>query len=262
MAIKLQAIKNYARLAKGLLFVPRCAGCDEFLPLSSVKSPQGVLCPDCMFKWDEAMNATCRACGKVLSECECIPSQLHDEGCGLLISLVNYDKNAPRRSIVNKLIFEIKDRNYRALSEFLAFELSQSVGAMIKKIGADNCVLTYAPRSKKALNEKGHDQARELAIALSRFTGVEFVPCIRRVTLLKGERAQKSLNEEDRADNARHSFAIRKRSIKRFLGKCVILVDDVVTTGASLAACTSVLIDNGALTVACLTVASSMSVEQ
>jgi len=67
--------------------------------------------------------------------------------------------------------------------------------------------------------------------------------------------AQFDLDRRDRARNVRGAFALRPGVEERVRGAWVLLVDDVVTTGSTLAACAAPLVDAGALGVSAVSVA-------
>ena len=96
------------------------------------------------------------------------------------------------------------------------------------------------------------DQSEELARTLSEQMGIPLVPALERV---KGGKEQKRLSAAERVKNTKKLFAIRDAS--EISGKTVILVDDVVTPGASMAACVPHLIRARAAAVICLSVAST-----
>lgn len=259
MPPSLATMKKYLKLAGGLLFVPKCAGCGEVLPLSSVIEHEGALCESCLDKWYQEKLSSCPTCGKSYPQCTCPTDALLNAGCGILVSLVPYDKDVGKRTgIVSRLIYGIKDFKNRALTDFLALELASALEITVKRIGKASCVVTYAPRSNKAINEKGHDQGYLLAKAFAAFLELPFARCFHRVNRLFGERAQKELDEAARIVNARRSYAFNQKQLDFVRGKCVILIDDLVTTGASLAACTELLVKNGAESIVCVTVAASI----
>ena len=100
------------------------------------------------------------------------------------------------------------------------------------------------PLSARRLRERGYNQAALLAARLAARLGL---PCEARALVRPGDTAQQhGLPRERRAANVRGAFAVAPRAAGALHGRRVALVDDVMTTGATLAAATHALLDAGA----------------
>jgi ComF family protein len=101
--------------------------------------------------------------------------------------------------------------------------------------------------------QRGFNQAELLARDIARRAGIGFTPTLRRV---RSTSAQAGLSNTARRRNVAAAFACR-RSLRAaaLRGKRVLLIDDVMTTGSTAAACARVLKQAGAARVALLTVA-------
>lgn len=97
---------------------------------------------------------------------------------------------------------------------------------------------------------RGFNQAELLAVDLSRRTGIPVLEVVRRSRLT---RAQVGLSDHHRRRNVSGAFAVRRSD--RLEGRHVLLIDDVLTTGATAAACAAALKKAGAARVTVLTVA-------
>jgi ComF family protein len=101
--------------------------------------------------------------------------------------------------------------------------------------------------------EREFNQAEALARQLAAHVGVPVVNhCLKRV---KPTETQTSLTRAQRAANVRNAFAFNPRASELVVGKRVIVVDDVFTTGATTNACAKVLRDHGAEAVCVWTLA-------
>lgn len=100
--------------------------------------------------------------------------------------------------------------------------------------------------------ERGHDQARELARVIAHETQAELVPALARVrwTVPQGAPGARS-----RASNVAGAFRVRPAAVGRVAGADLWLVDDVVTSGATVRACAEALRAAGARSVSVLAVA-------
>lgn len=111
-------------------------------------------------------------------------------------------------------------------------------------------LVTWPSLSPKRLRKRGYDQAQLLALRVGEELGL---PVVR--TLRKADRpAQSGISEEARR-RANLLGAYTALSPENFKGKTVLLIDDVVTSGATLSECAKVLQLAGARRVRCATLA-------
>ncbi len=99
--------------------------------------------------------------------------------------------------------------------------------------------------------QRGFNQSELLARGIARRTGIPMVKALKRV---RATPAQASLSKTDRRRNVATAFRQRRRA-RVLRAKRILLIDDVMTTGATAAACALVLKRAGAARVALLTVA-------
>ena len=101
--------------------------------------------------------------------------------------------------------------------------------------------ITWVPLSRRRLRQRGYDQARLIAEELAKRLGL---PCECLLVKRRHTRPQSGIsNREKRKANAAGAYAVL--NAERVKGKRVLLVDDIVTTGATLASCAGVLADAG-----------------
>ena len=116
--------------------------------------------------------------------------------------------------------------------------------------GAD--VVTWVPLARRRRAERGFDQARVLARAVGRESGLPVRRLLRRIAAT-GPQAKR--DAVARREAMRGSFVLRDRAI---VPDHVLLVDDVLTTGATAAACAEVLLAHGASRVSLLVAARAL----
>jgi ComF family protein len=102
-------------------------------------------------------------------------------------------------------------------------------------------VVIPIPLSTQRLRERGYNQAGLLARGFAELAGLTYLP--RGVTRCRETRSQVGLSADQRRANVAGAFQSRPAHIA---GKNIILVDDVCTTGATLAACAQALRSAGA----------------
>lgn len=216
-----------------LLYPPRCAACGVLLDGADKDAPLA-LCKACAVKWDGHKNALCHCCGYPVADCKRSVPMLARHGADTLLKLTEYDPQKPS-SVASRIIFKLKDKESAELHGYLARELAPMIEDQLVLLGQtrENTALVWAPRSKKALRENGFDQSKALCVALARELGLPKPTCKVRRT---GGGVQKMLGGEQRAKNAFAAFEAVPENCTDLKGKCVFLVDDVVTTGATLSA--------------------------
>lgn len=105
-----------------------------------------------------------------------------------------------------------------------------------------DALLVPVPLHPARLRSRGYDQAVLLARGLARRRGLAMSP--RALQRTRPTPAQAALRARDRLHNLRAAFAVR--SAARVAGRRVVLIDDVLTTGATADACARVLVAAGA----------------
>ena len=122
-----------------------------------------------------------------------------------------------------KLIFSYKYNRKKSLAKLIARLIEQEFKFIIQKEKID--FIVSVPINKKRENERGYNQVDEILKQLN----VKYIE-IKRVK--NTEKMHKLLNEKLREENIRGSFRIE--SDFDFMNKKILLVDDIITTGATL----------------------------
>lgn len=227
-----------SRLIRSLLFPPKCVSCKERLPFES----QVPFCKDCMADWEKEKLEVCGFCQKPVETCRCATPSMKSAGISTLFKLAYYKTG--QKSCPDRVLFWMKESASERLYSFLAERLAKQIlaGLQEKKIPLSDCLLTYTPRHRRELLRTGMDQAERLAKALSGELGIRAVVTLRRKRTKN--KLQKKLSAAERVKNAKAAFAIQE-GIDLF-GKTMLLVDDTVTTGATMSAAARLLKGAGA----------------
>jgi ComF family protein len=117
---------------------------------------------------------------------------------------------------------------------------------------AEADLIIPVPLHAKRERERGHNQAAVLARELARATGLEPDEHVL-VRRLHTERHRAGMDPRARRDSVAGAFAVR--APKQIVGRRVLLIDDVFTTGATVSECAAVLKSAGAAEVFVLTIA-------
>ncbi|MFI3206093.1 MAG: ComF family protein [Clostridia bacterium] len=108
--------------------------------------------------------------------------------------------------------------------------------------------ICYVPMTKKHEYERGYNQAKLLAQNLSTLSNIPVKDYIKKV---KSNKTQHSLNAKLRWKNIQNVYAVTED----LRGKKILLIDDILTTGATLCECAKTLYKMGAGSVTGITVA-------
>lgn len=225
---------------KNLFFVPRCLSCDERLSPVFDGNGRGKLCfcEDCLKKWDQARGNICPDCSEIAATCACLPRFFKDNQPSVP-SVCFY--NPKSNDIQTRSILKIKRINNSQYFEFMAEELYPSLENLFFEMGIKpaDCFFTWIPRKSASISKHGFDQGRELATKAAKLFGASVKPMFFRFA---GDE-QKTLSKKEREENAEDSIFLigyglggKRRSKKgRFAqGKTFVIIDDVLTSGATL----------------------------
>ena len=236
-----------------LIFPPKCVCCDELISLKE-KTP---LCDICKAKWEQE-KSICRERAGGLSVKRLDTSVFADEACGYVMYLVSY-KPDKSYDVANSLILHLKDYADKKTVAFIADEIAHMIREGVPFIAngeerISDAVIAWIPRSKASVRECGFDHMKRVAEALSKRLFIKAEPILlRKGTALE----QKYLAARDRAENARASMLVNPNADLR--GKTVLLIDDIVTTGASLGVGASLILKAGAGQVICAVLAATQN---
>ena len=232
--------------AKNLIAPPKCAGCGERLSAFD-DTYKKAFCDSCRGEWERVKRSTCAGCNLENVECICQSKNIKNTR---ILSLIKFGKD----SRCDRLIYALKKRRNQRFFDFAVDELYRRLRAEENKFGIKpkETVFTNVPRKVGTKNLYGFDHAQILAMSLAERTDGSYQKLLLRK---RGGKAQKKLGEQERQKNVKNRFAFNKR--KDIEGKTVILIDDVLTTGATASGCIRVLRENGAADVILLVIARS-----
>ena len=220
------------------LFPPKCICCGDVLesaPKLIHKKGGDAFCPSCRAEWEKAKLCQCARCRLPMMDCRCSSFAMRRNGNNVLLKLCSY--SGEPMGVVKKLVFTLKRNADRRAERFAAYQLHMQIMKYASAyLGAD-LIITNVPRRERGIINYGYDQGRMLAKNISRIT---HIPCSPLLVRERDGSEQKNLGEEERRRNVKGAFSLAK-NVGDLKGKCIILVDDVVTTGASVNECISVL---------------------
>lgn len=154
------------------------------------------------------------------------------------------------------LIHKIKYQGEAALCFDLAYILEELAGEFLNP--EINYLLLPIPLHHKRRKERGYNQCELLARALCRLKGktaLTYKPLLLRA---KDTPPQHSLTRQERIANVKSAFTLKKAAATSIKGRHVILLDDVLTSGATAHEAATLLLSAGAEEVVVLTLARTI----
>jgi ComF family protein len=210
---------------------------------------------------DLAFPASCAGCGRegepICTTCRPALDARLDLPPGVSLGLpadmpeaiLQVDWCAPFSGVVRDALHQLKYSGERRL----AVPLGAAIARRWSRAGVGGDLLVPVPVHRDRAAQRGYDQAVLLAAAAG---AVLRLPVVEALERWQATTAQFQLDREARASNVAGAFRPRSSTaIEGVRGRWVVLVDDVMTTGATLSACATVLLDSGAAAVSAVTVA-------
>jgi ComF family protein len=155
---------------------------------------------------------------------------------------------APFTGVTRRALHALKYDGERRLAP----PMGAAIARRWKRAGAAGDALVPVPASPDRVRDRGYDQAALLAGEAARRLRLPMLPAVERT---RATTAQFDLDRAGRATNLGGAFRVRGANVPAVQGRWIVLVDDVVTTGATLAACATVLLEAGAGAVSAIAVA-------
>lgn len=135
-------------------------------------------------------------------------------------------------NIVRKTLISYKKDNKRYLAKGFAITIYN----YIKNYANDFDIITYVPLTKEKRKERSFNQSEYIAKELGKLLNIEVEEFLIKV---KVTIEQKTLNFQERKKNLLNSFKLK--NIEKLKDKNVLLVDDIITTCATIDECSRVL---------------------
>lgn len=222
------------------LYPPRCAVCATRFGLEAGHR----VCAECLARAEKLPEPICSICGGPLesaagAQTRCAQCLKSPPFFATARSIARYRPSAEddRRSLpamIRRHKYGLDQSLDKALAEFLGPDLPYS---------ADDCdVVIPVPLHRRRLWWRGFNQAALLAACVAR--RMERPLDLGSLVRLRPTPPQTSQNHDERRRNVRRAFAVRRPN--RVKGRRVLLVDDVMTTGATADECARVLLKAGA----------------
>jgi ComF family protein len=231
---------SFLRSFISLIFPNCCEACGAVLVQG-----ERVICTTCRYKlprtnyWKEKGNPVEQVFwGRVQVENAC--------------SLFFMGKGSKYRKLLHKLKYNNRPQVGVELGRLLGVELAQS------PFYEDVDGIVPIPLHLKRQRVRGYNQSEKIAEGISQSLGK---PVLNKVVFRQRyNETQTKKSREERMKNVENVFAVHANKLAQLEGKHILLVDDVLTTGATLEACITVIqqVANCKISVATLAAATKM----
>ena len=248
-------LTSWANELLDLLLPPGCAACRTWLP-GGRAAP--LVCGRCRSRLRVAAWPRCPRChfprGARRPEApDCL--ECRDWPEALTAARYAYVLEPPADDLVHALKYE----GWRELADLMGAALVDLVGS---SAGDEACgrspVVVPVPTTARRLARRGYNQAELLASRLAAGRGLALVRALARA----GEgRSQTALTPTERRENVRGAFVPVHAAVATVSGADVVLVDDVLTTGATASEAATTLAAMGATSVTLVTFARALPME-
>ncbi|WBU59776.1 ComF family protein [Paracoccus albus] len=239
MAGSLNVVPRAMKAALRVIYPPQCLSCGVSVGVD------GALCPDCWRECEFISGCICDCCGVPLPGHE---GEASGGGASILCDdCLVYDRpwEHARAAFVyggvgRGLVLALKHGDRPDLARPLGQWLAQAAAPLVRR---DMLVLPVPLHPRRLLSRK-FNQAALLSAQVAARHGLGHSPAM--LNRIRATPAQDHKGREERTKNLSGAFRISSRQGKQLVGRPVLLVDDVMASGATLAEATRVLRQAGA----------------
>ncbi len=211
---------------KELIFPTSCAGCGN--------TEGEMVCPSCLrsIPWVSATRCSRCGCPTLYPVDECNDCRGRSLRLDRTVALALFEE--PMKSIIHKF----KYGGGKRLAPLLAALLAARVQEEGFPFHVD--MITFVPLHPRKERERGYNQSRLIAESLAGHLGLE---CVLLLSRTRNTPSQAGLSLRERETNLKNCIEIEEG---KEVGRGIILVDDVFTTGSTLSECSKALRKGGA----------------
>lgn len=244
----MQSVSTWTRAVSdaliAVLLSPSCAACRLALEAPT----RSVVCAPCWRGIPPLVPPLCECCGDTLKSWR--TASTAERWCARC--------REARPAVVKTRAVGAYDGSLRAIVHALKYDGRRSLGRELSLLMYERCgdllagadVVVPVPLHPLRRFTRGFNQAQDLCTALR-------VPVAQALVRTRNTSTQADLPAATRQANVRNAFQLARRA--HVDGACIVLVDDVSTTGATLESCARVLLESGAREVRALIAARAVS---
>jgi competence protein ComFC len=206
-----------------LLFPPHCIFCGAVIPSGT---------------------QICEKCEEEISNIDAVKYMNVPEAGKTILCVVPYSYSGQVRQSIIRFKFQ-------GQKQFASF-YGEKMGEQIQKseLNLDFDAITSVPISAQRRKSRGYNQSELIARVVANRMGLPYREYLMKIT---DNKEQHKLSQKERQKNVRGVYQPLQQ--EEMIGKNILLIDDIVTTGATLSECALVLFQSGANEVNCAAIA-------
>lgn len=239
------------------VYPPNCVGCqrnsyfDLAAAVSNLSHPlsqtdQKILarenwCQDCLDQIRRPLDQRCPTCGAIVKLHAALKGRCHlcyfsDFYFGQAVCINNY------QGLMQELVIKMKGQR----CEITAIQLGELLGYEIERLDAIDSVdvMTCVPTHWRKKLQKGFQASEILCKTASRISGIPAATKL--LTAVRPTQKQGMLSDFKRFENVKNAFVVSPFFRDKIKDKNILLVDDVMTSGATTSQCAKALRSCGA----------------
>lgn len=223
------------------LFLPvTCVSCERVMDAGE----KGIVCGRCWSRLSLLPDPKCARCGHPLARYDC-------QWCALLPAFVRAARSVAWVSggTASEIIHALKYDGWSRTAEAMGERMART--SWPRDVVLERAALVAVPLSRSRRRERGYNQSELLADSLSKSWGIPVLTGA--LCRVRDTESQTRLTPDDRLRNVAGAFAVDGDLRRSMVGQHLILVDDVVTTAATMNACARALHQAGARTISYVT---------
>jgi ComF family protein len=222
------------------IYPPHCLGCEEVI------DARDVLCARCMADLI-----------RIPFSADASRRNLESLTYPFAATLMHVGFDYERESALESCVHAMKYRGLHRIAEWFGALLGEGCAGTPLLRGRP--LLAPIPLHRVKRIERGFNQAEYICKGMARETGLPFVPDLLRRTRYTASQAMSRLDVAGRRHNMLNAFVLNPARAADVAGRPVILVDDLITTGATMAECALVLQEHGVSDIRIAAIARPMS---
>ncbi|MBK4214770.1 ComF family protein [Paracoccus caeni] len=241
MRLQHRVLRQSIKAALRLIYPSQCPGCG--IPVASDGEDDSPLCPDCWRETRFITGTCCNRCGAPLADAGdslAIEADLHCDDClGIARPWTEGRAAMVYSGAGRRMVMALKHGDRPDLAPVMARWLARAAAPLIRP----DMVVAPIPLHLIRLVKRRYNQAALVSDRLARLAQLKHLPDL--LLRLRNTKAQDHRGLSDRFANVQGSVIVNPRHASWIAGRPILLVDDVMTAGATLSVAAQALVAAG-----------------